>query len=168
MPRCRAELLSIDWSTGSETGNVGFNLYVEDANGKHKLNDQLIPSTGFTTHDPQDYHFAANVGLFSGAGQVLPGGHGFSTGRRCCTGRSALDQGVREAHRPAPRRTGRRSLPEDARLQKAEDLADSQSVNQALQERLQAQGAPGRQAIPSCWPESSAIHAVPAADHQAA
>ena len=58
--------LSIDWSTGTETGNVGFNLYVVDANGKHKLNAQLIPSTGFTTHTPQDYHFAASGILLSG------------------------------------------------------------------------------------------------------
>jgi hypothetical protein len=58
--------LSIDWSTGTETGNVGFNLYVVDANGKRKLNTQLIPSTGFTTHDPQDYHFAASGLALSG------------------------------------------------------------------------------------------------------
>jgi hypothetical protein len=58
--------LSIDWSTGTETGNVGFNLYVWDAKGKHKLNAQLIPSTGFTTHTPQDYHFAASGLSFSG------------------------------------------------------------------------------------------------------
>jgi hypothetical protein len=45
---------------------VGFNLYVQDALGKHKLNAQLIPSTGFTTHTPQDYHFAATAGPFSG------------------------------------------------------------------------------------------------------
>ena len=57
---------SIDWSTGTETGNVGFNLYVVDANGKHKLNAQLIPSTGFTTHTPQDYHFAASGLALSG------------------------------------------------------------------------------------------------------
>jgi hypothetical protein len=58
--------LSIDWSTGTETGNVGFNLYAQDATGKHKLNAKLIPSTGFTTHTPQDYHFAASGLSFSG------------------------------------------------------------------------------------------------------
>jgi fibronectin-binding autotransporter adhesin len=58
--------LSIDWSTGTETGNVGFNLYVWDAYGKHKLNTQLIPSTGFTTHEPQDYHFAVSGLALSG------------------------------------------------------------------------------------------------------
>jgi hypothetical protein len=57
---------SIDWSTGTETGNVGFNLYAVDANGKHKLNAQLIPSTGFTTHTPQDYSFAVSGVVLSG------------------------------------------------------------------------------------------------------
>ncbi len=47
--------LVIDWSTGTETGNVGFNLYYEAGAGLEKINQELIPATGVTTHTPQDY-----------------------------------------------------------------------------------------------------------------
>lgn len=47
--------LVIDWSTGSETGNVGFNLLYQTGIGLQTLNEDLIPAKGFTTHTPQDY-----------------------------------------------------------------------------------------------------------------
>ena len=51
----RGESLFVEWSTGTETGNVGFNIYKQTPEGKEKLNDALIQAKGFTTHDPHDY-----------------------------------------------------------------------------------------------------------------
>lgn len=47
--------LVINWSTGRETGNVGFYLLYKTAQGLQSLNQDLIPATGITTHTPQDY-----------------------------------------------------------------------------------------------------------------
>jgi uncharacterized repeat protein (TIGR01451 family) len=62
----KVDTLSFDWSTGTEIGTLGFNLYVEDGNGRQLLNDQLIPSSGVDSHLPQYYHFDASAGLISG------------------------------------------------------------------------------------------------------
>ena len=130
--------LSIDWSTGTETGNVGFNLYMEDANGKHKLNNQLIPSTGFTTHVPQDYAFATSA--------ELPGGEIKFTledidirGKTALHGPFALDQVY--GQRLASTRTDWQQIAaQNAVGQNAENLANSRAVNQTLQDRLHALG----------------------------
>ncbi len=52
--------LVVDWSTGSEMGNLGFNLLYQTDAGLQKLNADLIPATGVSTHVPQDYHVEIN------------------------------------------------------------------------------------------------------------
>ena len=52
--------LVIDWATGSEMGNLGFNLLYQVGNSIQKLNPDLIPATGVSTHVPQDYHVEIN------------------------------------------------------------------------------------------------------------
>jgi hypothetical protein len=149
----QGETISIDWSTASETGIVGFNLYVEDANGKYKLNDQLIPSTGFTTLVPQDYHFATSTGLPSG-------GIKFSLeamdrrGKTTQSGPFELDRvyGQRLANTP----TGWQQIAaQNAVRQNVESLANSRAVNQALQAHLQALGSLGGQAQPAAGRSAS-------------
>lgn len=54
----------IEWSTSTETGNVGFNLYLQDSNGYQKLNDEWIPATGFTSHEQHDYIYEAPAATF--------------------------------------------------------------------------------------------------------
>jgi fimbrial isopeptide formation D2 family protein len=49
------------WSTATETGNVGFNLYVEENGELTLLNPQMIPSHTIDSLERQDYTFAANV-----------------------------------------------------------------------------------------------------------
>ncbi len=48
-----------EWATGSETGNAGFNIYVETAEGRQKVNDNLILSTVVDSLDEQTYSFEA-------------------------------------------------------------------------------------------------------------
>ncbi len=78
---------------------MGFNLYVQDANGKHKLNAQLIPSTGFTTHTPQDYHFATSGLVLSGTVTFYLEDMDF-LGKTMLHGPFALDAGVWTARYP--------------------------------------------------------------------
>ncbi len=54
-----ASQTTIDWTTGSEVDNLGFNLYFQPVGGKElKLNSDLIPSQGVTSHSPLDYQFS--------------------------------------------------------------------------------------------------------------
>jgi hypothetical protein len=46
-----------EWSTATETGNAGFNLYVEDANGRQKLNGKLIRTQHSNSLQPLTYSF---------------------------------------------------------------------------------------------------------------
>ncbi len=48
-----------EWVTGSETGNAGFNLYVQTAEGRQKVNDSLILSAVVDSLDQQEYSFEA-------------------------------------------------------------------------------------------------------------
>ena len=65
--RRQANDLLVDWSTGTETGNLGFNLYRKTTQGLQKLNLMLIPSSAITTHDPQDYSFKINFVALNGS-----------------------------------------------------------------------------------------------------
>jgi len=54
--------INFDWSTATETGNVGFNLYVEDKNGGLvKINTDLIPSKTIDSLNQQDYSFSIDM-----------------------------------------------------------------------------------------------------------
>ena len=48
-----------EWATGSETGNAGFNIYVDTAEGRQKVNDSLILSTVVDSLDQNEYSFEA-------------------------------------------------------------------------------------------------------------
>ncbi|MBN1304051.1 MAG: carboxypeptidase regulatory-like domain-containing protein [Anaerolineales bacterium] len=55
--------VSFEWSTATETGNLGFNLYAEDEDGeKVWLNDQLIVSSVIDSLERQDYSYSAAAG----------------------------------------------------------------------------------------------------------
>lgn len=51
--------IHFSWSTVTETGNLGFNLYVEQGGQRVKINDQLILSHAMSTLEPQTYSFTA-------------------------------------------------------------------------------------------------------------
>jgi hypothetical protein len=53
--------VAFDWSTTSETGNVGFNLYVENGETRTRINNQLIPSHAVDSLNRQDYSYSAQV-----------------------------------------------------------------------------------------------------------
>lgn len=48
-----------DWSTATEAGNLGFNLYGEVDGQWQRLNDQIIASHAVNTTEPQSYDFTA-------------------------------------------------------------------------------------------------------------
>ena len=50
-----------EWATGSETGNAGFNIYVETEAGRQKVNDSLILSSVVDSLDSQEYSFEASA-----------------------------------------------------------------------------------------------------------
>ncbi len=50
-----------NWSTATETGNVGFDLYAEQAGRLVLLNKELIPSQGTDSMARQDYSFTAQT-----------------------------------------------------------------------------------------------------------
>ncbi len=53
--------INFEWSTATETGNVGFNLYVEKNGERVRLNDQLIPSQAADSLTRLDYSYRASV-----------------------------------------------------------------------------------------------------------
>lgn len=53
--------VTFDWSTSTETGNVGFNLYVEDGDQMTRINTDLIPSLVVDSLERQDYTYTADV-----------------------------------------------------------------------------------------------------------
>ncbi|MDD2921320.1 MAG: C25 family cysteine peptidase, partial [Anaerolineales bacterium] len=54
--------VDFEWSTVTETGNVGFNLYVQDQDGKlTRINDELIPSHVVDSLERQDYAYSASA-----------------------------------------------------------------------------------------------------------
>ena len=65
--RNRGEVI-FEWRTATETGNAGFNLWVESADGLVKVNTQLIPSKVIDSVEPTDYSVTlatdASVSLF--------------------------------------------------------------------------------------------------------
>lgn len=48
-----------EWSTTTETGNIGFNLYERVAKGWRRVNPQLVPSHATDSLAPQDYVYEA-------------------------------------------------------------------------------------------------------------
>jgi hypothetical protein len=58
----RGANVTFEWSTATETGNLGFNLYVVDANGQlQQINPELIFSEVVDSLEPQDYTFRAKT-----------------------------------------------------------------------------------------------------------
>ena len=53
--------INFTWSTATETGNVGFNLYVKSGQKMTLINKTLIPSKVIDSLDRQDYSFSATV-----------------------------------------------------------------------------------------------------------
>jgi hypothetical protein len=53
--------VNFTWSTATETGNIGFNLYVEQENQRTRINVELIPSAVIDSLNRQDYSFIAIV-----------------------------------------------------------------------------------------------------------
>jgi hypothetical protein len=53
--------VTFEWSTSTETGNVGFNLYAEQDGELVQLNNELIPSKLVNSLARQDYSFTANT-----------------------------------------------------------------------------------------------------------
>lgn len=49
------------WSTATETGNAGFNLYVKDGDDLLPINDSVIPSKVVDSLENQDYTYTASV-----------------------------------------------------------------------------------------------------------
>jgi uncharacterized repeat protein (TIGR01451 family) len=128
--------LSVDWSTGTETGNLGFNLYVDNGQGRQKINADLIPSTGFTTHDPQDYHVELSAGVLSGKPEFYLEDVDI-LGRTVEHGPFALGE-VNGTHITAIQTDWQKIAAENARGQALANAAASNSVDQALQGRLKA------------------------------
>jgi uncharacterized repeat protein (TIGR01451 family) len=54
------DTVRFEWSTSTEAGNVGFNIYQQIGGGWSRINDELIPSHSFTSLDRQDYAFEAS------------------------------------------------------------------------------------------------------------
>lgn len=52
--------IDFDWSTVTESGNVGFNLYEVGVKGREKINQELIAATGIYSLSPNHYHFSAS------------------------------------------------------------------------------------------------------------
>ncbi|MGC9356294.1 MAG: SdrD B-like domain-containing protein [Anaerolineae bacterium] len=50
--------VTFEWSTATELGNLGFNLYVEGADGRQLLNEEPIPSLVIDSVEPQHYQFS--------------------------------------------------------------------------------------------------------------
>lgn len=57
----QGDSVNFTWSTATETGNVGFNLYVETGGELVQINDELIPSQAVDSLDRLDYSYQANV-----------------------------------------------------------------------------------------------------------
>ena len=53
--------VNFTWSTATETGNVGFNLYVVNGDTLTRINEELIPSAAIDSLSFQDYAFSASV-----------------------------------------------------------------------------------------------------------
>jgi len=49
--------LDVEWTTATETANVGFNVFVESDDGWRKVNDELILSHSGDSFTPSDYRF---------------------------------------------------------------------------------------------------------------
>ncbi len=53
--------VNFTWTTATEAGNAGFNLYVQTATGREKVNSKLIRSRGVNSLQPQDYAYQGTV-----------------------------------------------------------------------------------------------------------
>jgi hypothetical protein len=57
--------INFEWSTSTEAGNVGFNIYVQRGDALTKLNPQLIPSQSTDSISPLTYQYAVRSVLGS-------------------------------------------------------------------------------------------------------
>ncbi|MRR30354.1 hypothetical protein EG834_08535, partial [bacterium] len=57
----QGEQVVFNWSTATETGNLGFNLFVERDGKLVQLNDELIPSSAIDSLERQDYALTAKT-----------------------------------------------------------------------------------------------------------
>jgi hypothetical protein len=57
----RGASVDFEWSTSTETGNAGFNLYVEEKGQLVQINSQLIPSSVTDSLDRRDYTYSLYV-----------------------------------------------------------------------------------------------------------
>ncbi|MCE9644909.1 MAG: DUF11 domain-containing protein [Chloroflexi bacterium] len=55
------DTVTFNWSTATETGNVGFNIYVKSGQQLTQINKTLIPSRVIDSLDRQDYTFSGTV-----------------------------------------------------------------------------------------------------------
>lgn len=53
--------INFEWATATETGNIGFNLYVETGGQLQRVNPELILSRVIDSLEPQDYTFRAKA-----------------------------------------------------------------------------------------------------------
>lgn len=53
--------VQIEWTTGYESSNAGFNILVPKADGFTQVNGALIPSLGIDSLEPQEYSYAATL-----------------------------------------------------------------------------------------------------------
>jgi uncharacterized repeat protein (TIGR01451 family) len=56
--------LIIDWMTSVEAGNLGFNLFTDNGNGRQKITEAMVPTDTLYSQDPRSYHY--ETALFSG------------------------------------------------------------------------------------------------------
>ncbi|MBS4061487.1 MAG: hypothetical protein KG029_13895, partial [Bacteroidetes bacterium] len=59
--RRNGSTVQFEWSTATETANVGFNLYVVERNRKIQINPELIPSRVVDSLERQDYAYSVDV-----------------------------------------------------------------------------------------------------------
>jgi len=52
--------IKFEWSTATETGNAGFNLYAETEDGRKLINDEIIPSKSVDSLSPLDYTYQSS------------------------------------------------------------------------------------------------------------
>ncbi len=55
------DVVRFEWETATETGNAGFNLYVETVDGMEQINESLVPSSVIDSVEPVAYSYSAAV-----------------------------------------------------------------------------------------------------------
>ena len=55
------DVVRFEWETATETGNAGFNLFVETVDGMEQINESLVPSSVIDSVEPVAYSYSAAV-----------------------------------------------------------------------------------------------------------